>query len=126
MRELRKVMAKALNPKEIGVIGDSEFDVTPETRLAVGVANSVAAGEQILARQEILGWLARVTLLVIDEAHRSRSDFYKDAIKNCPNAMRLWALSGKFDSKTNPIKELEVESFFGKPLMVGDNEARFL
>jgi Type III restriction enzyme, res subunit len=51
VRELKSVMSRVFSPTEIGVIGDSEFDVTPGvTRLAVGVAKESLYSRRLPSR----------------------------------------------------------------------------
>ena len=118
-----KEFKKFLPRYAVGMIGDGEFTCTSRTRVAIAVVNSAACSEAQVNSSAVREWLRDVTVVALDEAHRSSSDMWETAIRNCAGMQVLWAVSGKI-TFSDPLKSMALEAAIGKPHMTGQNLSR--
>jgi superfamily II DNA or RNA helicase len=124
MQTIERIKRRLPGIGKIGQLGEGVFDVKGAA-ITVGTFQTASAGKHITLAKEIREWLLTVDMLVLDEAHHTRSDQGQDIINTTPSKW-LWAVSAKvtFFKKENEVKHLVLESLFGPPAFKGFSAIR--
>jgi superfamily II DNA or RNA helicase len=109
---------------KLGVVGDGNKDLDKQITLCTGA--TAAAASNVNNPEEIIEWRKSLDVLILDEAHNSTAPGWKKVIEESDDFWKLWAVSGKltYQDVGKKLKQAELESLFGPPLLIGNNRNR--